>query len=67
MIYHTAFHPWFAGRVPYNVAIVELAEGPRMITNLVRTPAPRADMKLRLPIETEAGVALARFTAEGAA
>jgi hypothetical protein len=27
--------PDFASRVPYIVAVVELAEGPRMMTNLV--------------------------------
>ena len=28
-------HPSFASRVPYVAAIVELAEGPRMMTNLI--------------------------------
>jgi len=35
VVFHRAFHPAFANRLPYNVAIVELAEGPRMITNIV--------------------------------
>ena len=30
-----ATHPAFADRVPYVIAIVELAEGPRMTTNVV--------------------------------
>jgi uncharacterized OB-fold protein len=28
-------HPGFADRVPYVIAIVELAEGPRLTTNIV--------------------------------
>jgi uncharacterized OB-fold protein len=28
-------HPAFADRVPYVIAVVELAEGPRMTTNLI--------------------------------
>jgi uncharacterized OB-fold protein len=39
VVYHTAFDKRFAERLPYNVALVELAEGPRMITNLVEIPA----------------------------
>lgn len=32
-----AFHPWFEGRVPYTLGIVELAEewGLKLVTNLV--------------------------------
>lgn len=43
VVYHTAFDARFKDRVPYNVAIVELAEGPRMITNLVE-PLPEGDL-----------------------
>jgi uncharacterized OB-fold protein len=39
VVYHTAFDKRFAGRLPYNVAVVELDEGPRMITNIVEIPA----------------------------
>lgn len=35
VVYHIAYDPAFKERVPYNVAIVELAEGPRLITNLL--------------------------------
>jgi uncharacterized OB-fold protein len=30
-----ATHPGFADRVPYVIAIVELAEGPQLTTNIV--------------------------------
>ena len=35
IVYHKAYHPSFDSRVPYNVAVVELREGPRLITNIV--------------------------------
>ncbi|MDB5451523.1 MAG: hypothetical protein JWO33_101 [Caulobacteraceae bacterium] len=34
VIMHTVFHPAFAGEVPYNVVMVELDEGPRVLANL---------------------------------
>lgn len=30
-----AYHPGFANDLPYNVAVVELEEGPRLISNVV--------------------------------
>ncbi|MEL0099107.1 MAG: OB-fold domain-containing protein, partial [Opitutae bacterium] len=32
---HRAPHPGFQGRTPFVLAIVELSEGPRMMTNIV--------------------------------
>ncbi len=37
VVYHTAYHPFFADKLPYTVAVVELQEGPRLISNLVGT------------------------------
>ena len=63
VIYHHGYHEYYAARLPYNVAVVELAEGPRLISNVVDAgEALRIDMPLRLVIQREAGVALARFT-----
>jgi uncharacterized OB-fold protein len=62
VIYHTAHHEAFRDRIPYNVAIVALAEGPRLITNITAPVADlRCDMKVRLAVEREGGFALARF------
>jgi uncharacterized OB-fold protein len=33
--FHRVYHPAFAGEVPYVVALVELEEGPRLLTNIV--------------------------------
>lgn len=38
VIYHTAYHESFANALPYNVTIVELNEGPRLITNIIDCP-----------------------------
>jgi uncharacterized OB-fold protein len=62
VVYHHGYHKYYATRLPYNVAVVELAEGPRLISNVVDARQPLAiDMPLRLVIQREAGVALARF------
>jgi uncharacterized OB-fold protein len=64
IVYHHAFHPAFASRLPYTVAVVELAEGARLVTNIVGTDDPetlRIDMPLLLTIEHVEGVALPRF------
>ncbi|MAW87053.1 MAG: DNA-binding protein [Phyllobacteriaceae bacterium] len=38
VVFHVAFDPRFRDRVPYNVALVDLDEGPRLITNIVDLP-----------------------------
>ena len=35
-IYHRAYDPAFRAAVPYNVALVELEAGPRLISNVLR-------------------------------
>ncbi|MCR5876788.1 OB-fold domain-containing protein [Phenylobacterium sp. J426] len=62
VVYHAAYHPAFAARTPYNVAIVALEEGPRLIANIdVRNEDLRGDMPVRLAVAEDNGVALARF------
>ena len=62
VVYHTAYHEAFAARLPYNVALVELEEGPRLITNIVdANDALRGDAPVVLCVEREEGQALARF------
>ncbi len=38
VVFHNAYHPGFKGDLPYNVALVQLEEGPRMYSNVVGTP-----------------------------
>ncbi len=35
VIFHRPYHPAFKGDIPYGVAVVELEEGPRLLSNVV--------------------------------
>lgn len=62
VVYHTAYHDAFKQRLPYNVAIVELKEGPRLITNMIDAHEHLAcDAPVELRVESEDGISLARF------
>ncbi len=43
--------PGWAGETPYVIAIVELEEGPRMMSSLVGVPADPARLPLDMPLE----------------
>ena len=57
--------PGFAGDVPYAIAVVQLEEGPRMMSNIVGLPAtPEAlvlDMPLQVTFEPRGDVSLPQF------
>ena len=38
VVFHRAYHAGFAADVPYNVALIQLDEGPRLYSNIVDTP-----------------------------
>ncbi|MCC6247980.1 MAG: OB-fold domain-containing protein [Rubrivivax sp.] len=65
VVYHTAYHPAFESRLPYNVALVQLEEGPRLLTNIVDGHAAltseAADRPVELEVQWEGDLALARF------
>jgi uncharacterized OB-fold protein len=64
IVYHHAFSPAFAGKLPYNVAIVRLDEGPQLITNVVGVPpdALYNGMRVRAVFDhTDARRSLLRF------
>lgn len=64
VVYHRAYHPAFAERVPYNVVVAELVEGPRLISNVVGIDGAEGlgiDVALRLVAEREGDVPVARF------
>jgi hypothetical protein len=48
IVFHQVYHPAFADKVPYNVSLVRLAEGPIMVSNVVG-PAP-ADVAVGDPV-----------------
>ncbi len=49
VVFHRAYFSSFADDVPYNVAEVELQEGPRLLTNLVGVD--NAHIEIGLPVE----------------
>jgi uncharacterized OB-fold protein len=64
VVYHHAYHEEFRDRLPYNVTLVELDEGPRLITNIINPEhggGIEAERPVQLHIEDEHGVALAKF------
>jgi uncharacterized OB-fold protein len=64
VVFHQVYHPAFADRIPYNVAVVELEEGPRITTNIVGCDLHdlKASMKLNVMFEEVAkSMALAKF------
>lgn len=46
---HRPAHPAFQDRVPYVVALVDLEEGPRMLTNIVDCPPEQ--VRIGMPVE----------------
>jgi len=63
-IIHQVYHSAFASEVPYNVSIVELDEGPLMVTNIVGCDS--SELAIDLPVEVdfidvEAGISLPVF------
>ena len=64
VVYHRVYHPAFEQDVPYVVAIVELDEGPRLLSNIVETPAGevRCDARVRVVFdECRSGMAIPQF------
>lgn len=54
VVYHHAFHEHLRSRLPYTVAVVELDEGPRLISNIVGPRDPESlqiEERLHLRIE----------------
>jgi len=62
-VYHRAYHPAFRPLVPYVVAVIELAEGPRLVSNVVgvRPEDVRVGIPVRLEFQDVEGVALPVF------
>lgn len=64
VIYHHAYHRAFADKVPYNVALVKLDEGPQVITNIleIANDRIRIDMRVQAVIDAvDEDLSLLRF------
>ena len=62
-IMHQCYHPAWAAELPYNLAVVELAEGPRLVTNLVGVANEEiaVGMAVRVDWEAHEDVTLPKF------
>jgi uncharacterized OB-fold protein len=64
VVYHRAYDPAVKDRLPYNVALVRLDEGPQMVTNLVGTGDCQdliGGERVTLVLQCDGGRMLARF------
>ncbi|WP_353807485.1 Zn-ribbon domain-containing OB-fold protein [Agromyces sp. SYSU T00194] len=67
LVFHQRYHPAWADRLPYNVVLVQLDEGPRMLSNvtpLSETHVP-VGSRVHVAFEEESGVAIPRFRIVG--
>ena len=53
VVFHQAYYPGYADDVPYNTAIVELEEGPRMMTNVVDVDQTPEALQLDMALEVK--------------
>jgi uncharacterized OB-fold protein len=50
VVYHRVYHPGFAEEVPYAVAVIELDEGPRMVSNVIGIAPDKLACDLRVEV-----------------
>lgn len=64
IVFHQVYHKAFEKDVPYNVALIQLVEGPRMISNVVGVPPHEVKVGDRVEVTFEpvtAEVTIPRF------
>ncbi|TDE00667.1 Zn-ribbon domain-containing OB-fold protein [Jiangella asiatica] len=63
VVVHQRYHPAWSDRVPYNVVLVQLDEGPRLISNVLPLSGAdlRVGMAVRVVFDDEDGVRVPRF------
>ena len=49
VVFHRAYHPAWETKVPYNVALIELDEGPIMLSNVV--DVDNAELEVGSPVQ----------------
>jgi uncharacterized OB-fold protein len=49
VVYHRVYHPGFENEIPYVVAIVELEEGARLLSNIIGCPPDQ--VRCEMPVE----------------
>jgi uncharacterized OB-fold protein len=53
-VVHQALHPAFSSEVPYALLVVEMDEGPRLVSRLSGGPLERLTLGMRLRVEFRA-------------
>jgi uncharacterized OB-fold protein len=64
--YHRVYHPAFEQEVPYVVALVELEEGPRLLTNIIGVAADKVVCEMPVKVvfdDIGDGLSVPKFTA----
>jgi uncharacterized OB-fold protein len=62
--FHRVYHPAFEQEVPYVVALVELEEGPRLLTNIVGVSPDKVSCEMPVKVifdDVAEGVAVPKF------
>jgi uncharacterized OB-fold protein len=54
VIFHRAYHPDWQDKVPYNVSLVEIEEGPILLTNVVGIENDKLKVGMALQVDFEA-------------
>jgi len=49
VVFHRPFHPSFAGDLPYNISMIELEEGPLVMSNVIDIKCE--DIRIGMPVE----------------
>ena len=63
--YHRVYHPAWEGEMPYVVALIELEEGPRLLSNIVGIPHDQVQCEMPVKVvfdDIAPGVSLPKFT-----
>lgn len=50
LVFDKVYHPYFASRIPYNVAVVRLDEGAELTTNVVDCPVDQVHIGMRVRV-----------------
>ncbi|MEA3025475.1 MAG: uncharacterized protein QOF91_760 [Alphaproteobacteria bacterium] len=65
VIVHRVYHPAFISEVPYVVAVIELDEGPRLLSNVVNVKPARVHCGMRVAVtydDVSAEISLPKFS-----
>ncbi len=64
IVFHQVYHPAFKDDVPYNVSLIQLDEGPRMVSNVVGIPPEAVKVGDRVEVlfdQVTDGLCIPRF------